>query len=314
MPRRMASAGHQLGQLIGNWFEEHFVFPLLSTVAHALDLYLDSRFVKRPARGERIIWRDAEGNEVNYDFVLELGGSLERIGIPVAFIECCWRRGARHSKDKARDDSGKLLPMRSVYPTARFLGMIVAGDFTEPARELVRSRGIDLFYIPKEIVVRAFLENGLSIDYPDIAPEAEKARVAATFVANFTAGRKRAVARSLTQLVGRAALDSYVDRVRSKLGALPQQISFALQQSFPPVTFGSVAEATDFLRNPTFNVENPTTGFIYKVLYSDGSGFERTVDSVDALRELHGQISALAEHMDALATGNVAGITTQDVM
>ena len=53
-------------------------------------------------------------------------------------------------RTKARDDSGKLAPMSQVHPTARFLGIIAAGDFTQPARQLVLSRGIDLFYVPKE--------------------------------------------------------------------------------------------------------------------------------------------------------------------
>jgi len=132
-----SSAGHKLGQLVGDWFEESFVLPLLTEVAAKLGLFLDNRFIKRPARGEKISWKDDDGNIVDYDFVLELGGNEEVVGIPVAFLECFWRRGSRHSKDKARDDSGKLIPMRSTYPTARFLGIVAAGHFTDPACERV---------------------------------------------------------------------------------------------------------------------------------------------------------------------------------
>src|SRR5579884_2302589 len=126
----VSSAGHRLGQLIGDWWEEVVALPLLEAVASKLGLYLDSRFKKRRCRSDKICWRDADGNNVDYDFVLELNGSTERMGVPVGFIETFWRRGARHSKDKARDDSGKLLPMRSTYPTARFLGILALGDFT----------------------------------------------------------------------------------------------------------------------------------------------------------------------------------------
>ena len=142
-----ASSGHKLGQLIGDWYEEYFVLPLLQRVGRSLDLFVDSRFVNRKAREGQRIWEDSDGNSVDYDYVLELGGSDNKLGIPVAFVECFWRRGARHSKDKARDDSGKLMPMRETFPTARFLGIVSAGDFTKPARELVRSREIDLFYV-----------------------------------------------------------------------------------------------------------------------------------------------------------------------
>ena len=56
-----ASAGHKLGQLIGDWFEEYFVLPLLTGVADGLRLYLDHRFRARSARGEKILWATKKG-------------------------------------------------------------------------------------------------------------------------------------------------------------------------------------------------------------------------------------------------------------
>lgn len=297
---RRASAGHKLGQLIGDWFERHFVLPLLTSVADELDLFLDNRFTERPARGEKIIWEDADGNKVDYDFVLELGGSLTRVGIPVAFVESFWRRGSRHSKDKARDDSGKLRPMSATYPTARFLGIVAAGDFTGPARELVRGYEIDLFYVPKEKVVKAFEENGLIMHYPDASPEDYKQRIAAGFEANFSLEKKQAVVRSLTAFMGKAVVNSYVDRVRSKLSALPQEIRFVLRHDSAPVVFQSLADATAFLQDPLFSMDTPAESYLYQVTYSDGSEFERVAASLDDLRNLHDQISALAEHMNSL--------------
>src|SRR5262249_55116624 len=157
----------------------------------------------------KILWKDGNGNFVDYDCVLELGGDATTVGIPVAFIESFWRRGSRHSKDKARDDSGKLLPMWSTYPTARFLGIVAAGDFTSPARELVRSRGIDLFFIPKEKIIDAFNAHKLAIDYPDKASEEEKARLVNDFEKQFTNDKKRAIAATLIEFVGTAAVASY---------------------------------------------------------------------------------------------------------
>lgn len=119
MKSKSASSGHQLGQLIGDWYEEYFVLPLLQRVGESLNLFVDSRFINRPVREGKILWNDLDGNSVDYDCVLELGGSEHQLGISVAFVECFWRRGVRHSKDKARDDSGKLIPMRESYPTAK---------------------------------------------------------------------------------------------------------------------------------------------------------------------------------------------------
>jgi hypothetical protein len=57
--------------------------------------------VRIGVRGDKFLWADEDENAVDYDFVMELKGSAERLGIPVAFFECFWRRGSRHSKDKA---------------------------------------------------------------------------------------------------------------------------------------------------------------------------------------------------------------------
>src|SRR5579859_2751319 len=54
-----ASAGHKLGQLVGDWFEEYLALPLLQRVADHLSVYLDHRFRTRKSRiGEKIIWKD----------------------------------------------------------------------------------------------------------------------------------------------------------------------------------------------------------------------------------------------------------------
>ena len=242
-----------------------------------------------------------DGNSVDYDFVLELGGSDEKRGAPVAFVECFWRRGARHSKDKARDDIGKLRPMRATYPTARFLGILAAGDFTNPARSLVLSQEIDLFYMPKDKVVSAFAKNDLVVDYQDQIDEERKAQIVLEFEANFSKQKKDDVSRSLVELLGKATVDSYIDRVRSKLSALPQQICLVLRQDSAPIVFEVIMEATEFLQNPTFSMDDPTESYLYQVTYSDGSEFESMVGSVDELRTLHGQISDLAEHMNRLS-------------
>lgn len=59
-----------------NWWER-YVFLLLQEVADERNLFLDNRFVDRPVRNSgESIWKDDEGNEVDYDFVLQLDGSV----------------------------------------------------------------------------------------------------------------------------------------------------------------------------------------------------------------------------------------------
>ncbi|HEY3966573.1 MAG TPA: hypothetical protein VGM05_18570 [Planctomycetaceae bacterium] len=296
-----ASAGHKLGQLVGDWFEEYLALPLLQRVADHLDVYLDHRFRTRKSRiGEKIIWKDVEGNGVDYDFVMELDGTDKKAGIPVAFFECFWRRGARHSKDKARDDTGKLLPMRDVHPTARFLGIVAGGDFTAPARSLVQNRQIDLFYIPKAKIVGAFEGHGLQIDYPDRLAEPEKAKLADAFDSRLTPKLKKQAAATLRRLVGETSLDSYVDRVRAALGALPQEIRFISQRQSRPAVFETISDATKFLHSPKFDWSHETTDFIYEITYTDGTEFERTLETIEDVKTLHRQIERLSAHMRSL--------------
>lgn len=301
MARRFnASSGHKLGQLVGDWFERYFVLPLLEKVSDELGLYLDHRFKKRPARGDKILWRDEDGNIVDYDFVLELKGADEKIGIPVGFMECFWRRGSRHSKDKARDDSGKLLPMRKTYPSARFLGIIASGTFTAPARELILSRKIDLFYLPKERIVEAFAHHGLIIDYPDTASEKEKRAIAKQFGKQFSESRKVAVSQTLYQQVGHVAIDSYLHRVRATLSSLPQEIRLILRDEYAPMIFDSVGKVSDFLEGPSFDKADPKENYLYQITYSDGTDFEGYAASLEQLKRMHEDIAELTDHMNRL--------------
>lgn len=297
---RPASAGHQLGQLVGDWFQDYFVVPLLEEVASRLKLYLDHRNRHRTVRAEKIVWNDEEGNGTDYDFVMELGGTDHVLGVPVAFMECFWRRGSRHSKDTARDDSGKLMPMRGAYPTARFLGIIASGDFTRPARELINSRNIDLFYISKEMVIRTFADIGMVMDYADKLPEPEKAQIAKSFKRALTDERKREATTRLRGLLGQVVVTGYVNKVYGALSALPIEISFIAQNNSARVEFASIAAATEFLKNPRFDFSTQTQSFRYRIVYSDSYDFERPVESLAGLRELHDEIVKLENHLATL--------------
>jgi hypothetical protein len=299
--KERVSAGHTIGSAIGNWFEKFFVLPLLGEVAQKLDLFLDNRFIERPARGEKITWEDGDGNSVDYDFVLELDGTPDKIGSPIGFLECFWRKEKRHAKDKARDDSGKLMPMHSTYPTARFLGIIAAGDFTGPASNWGRSRDIDLFYIPKAKIIEAFKRNKLSIDYIDKAPETEKEKLLLAFEECFTDVVRGDVAKTLKELVGRTTIRSYLDRVRAKLGALPQEIRLILRHESAPFVFASVGEVTNFLTQPGFTIDQPIESYVYQITYSDGGEFEKVVTSIEDLKNLHLEVQRLTDHVARLS-------------
>lgn len=295
-----SSSGHKLGQLVGDWFEETIAESLLQSVAASLGLYLDHRFRVRNSRSGKIIWSDLDGNRVDYDFVLELGGTDDVKGVPLAFFETFWRRGARHSKDKARDDSGKLVPMRETYPTARVLGIISAGDFTRPAQELVRSRGIDLFYIPKDSICKAWADCGVPIDYNDSASEEEKSRIADAVSVRLTGQKKIEIKQRLIGIVGRAVLDSYVQRIIAGIAALPVKFQITSYLMGRPSVFDNAEEAREFLIRE-YSHSSPDEMihlFNYEVIFSDGNMFSRGRLSPEHALNLHLSVCKVASFFD----------------
>tara|TARA_R100001143_G_scaffold561_2_gene1306 strand:- start:287 stop:1228 length:942 start_codon:yes stop_codon:yes gene_type:complete len=295
--KKRSSSGHKLGQLVGDWFEEKISYHLLESVAKELNLYLDNRYKSRACRKGKILWSDLDGNRVDYDFVLELGGNDSERGIPLAFFETFWRRGARHSKDKARDDSGKLGPMRDTYPTARVLGIIAAGDFTHPAQELVRSRGIDLFYIPKRKICDAWETSGVPVDYPDNADETTKAAIANNAESLLNISLKETIKNKLLDSIGTPVFDSYVQRVIAGIAALPIEFRITSFLIGEPAIFTSPEEALVFLKTEhKIEVMGTTRLFNYQVVFSDGTFFERSELPSNTAIELHESVCAVGNY------------------
>ena len=299
-----ASAGHQLGQVVGNWFEQYVALPLLESVAAQLGLYCDSRFKQRPCRTDKLIWKDADGNGVDYDFVFELDGTSSAQGIPVAFFETFWRRGSRHSKDKARDDSGKLLGMRDAYPTARLLGIVAAGDFTGPAQQLLLSRDIDLFYTSKAKIVSAWKDNAVVIDYDDKSPEQTKAEIAQAAKHALTSdpGLAQKIAETLVSKIGAADRKAFEDRVSGRIGATPQQYRLLVVDKWGH-DFDTRAEITEFLQGaePSLHGNKGERFYGYEVVFGAGDIFQRDDLDWTGVRKLHNDLERLVAHMEGLA-------------
>ena len=296
----LSSAGHRLGQIVGDWWELEVVLPLLQELAQELALFADNRSVHRTCRQEKLIWQDADGNTVDYDFVLELNGSASKRGIPVAFLECFWRRGARHSKDKARDDTTKLLPMRDTYPTARYLGIAACGEFTEPAKEFVRTRNIELFFVAKEAIITAFERSSIGIDYPDSLSESKKAPLVAEVERKLTPAIRQSVAIELRKVLGAAAMEAFKSRMRGLISATPQSFKIWEVSRSQPKFFGSLHEATAFLSapSPRFQPQRTPCAIEYQATYSDGSTFFRSYASVAAALADHQRLESVADHMN----------------
>lgn len=169
----MAEApGHRLGQIVGESLEKALE-PILQAVAEQHSLYLD-KAGDRLARGRRkkVTWTDALGNSHDLDYVLERDGSATKIGVPAAFIETAWRRYTKHSKNKAQEIQGAVLPLLETHSRSKpFAGAVLAGVFTKGSLDQLRSNGFAVLYIPYEEVIAAFARFGIDLAYDEATPD-----------------------------------------------------------------------------------------------------------------------------------------------
>ena len=165
------SYSHKLGQIIGESLE-NAIEPFLREFADKHNLYFDKKEY-RPARsGTKLTWTDINQNKHDLDFVLEKGGTENQIGTPVAFIECAWRRYTKHSRNKAQEIQGAIIPLFEKHKkTNPFIGVILAGEFTENSLRQLKSLGFSILYFPYEKIVNAFRLAGIDVYFKESTEE-----------------------------------------------------------------------------------------------------------------------------------------------
>lgn len=168
------SPTHRFGQIIGDVLEAALHAPL-AEVAKRHGLYLDCK-CPRAARGgqSKVGWKDQKGNRHDLDYVLEAGGSDAKVGRPKAFIEIAYRRYTKHSKNKAQEIQGAIAPLFETYKHDHpFIGVVLAGVFTEPSLAQLRSNGFGVLYMPFESIVQAFKAVGIDAHFDEDSVDAD---------------------------------------------------------------------------------------------------------------------------------------------
>jgi hypothetical protein len=167
------SPSHKFGQIIGDLLEE-IMAPQLQTFCDARGLYLDKKGTRGMARGgKKVTWVDKFGNNHDLDFVIEKGGSAHEKGRPLAFIEAAWRRYTKHSRNKAQEIQGAILPIAEKHAWDQpFLGTVLAGEFTANSLTQMQSSGFEVMYFPYETVVAAFAAVGINAEFDESTPDA----------------------------------------------------------------------------------------------------------------------------------------------
>jgi hypothetical protein len=167
------SPSHRFGQIVGDLLEE-ILQPKLLEFCSQRGLYLDCRGPRKPVRsGSKVKWQDRYGNDHDLDFVIEKNGSMQTRGRPAAFIEAAWRRYTKHSRAKAQEIQGAVLPIGDTFALdAPFLGVVLAGMFTAGSLRQLASLGFEIVHIPYESVVKAFAVVGIDARFDEATPDA----------------------------------------------------------------------------------------------------------------------------------------------
>jgi hypothetical protein len=191
--------------------------------------------------------------------------------------------------------------MRQTYATARFLAIAACGEFTEPARDYVLSRSVELLFVPKQNIVSAFAASGLTIDYDDSLTESKKKALVAQLEKKFVGKLEDSIKENLLKHIGTTTLSSFKSTVRGALTASPQEIKITALKLSKPSVFLSVEEATNFLSAPSFNYSDSGENYRYDVLYSDGTQFSRSLNSIQEVRNVHASLCRLVNHMNRIS-------------
>lgn len=218
-----ASPSHQLGELIGDFFELAII-KYLSPIVSKHSYYLDY-WHPRPARGNKreVIGIDHNGNKHKLDIVVEANGSEEVFGVPRAFIEMAWRRYVKHSKNKVQEIAGAILPLVETHANHMpFYAAVLAGEFTENSLVQLRSQGFFVLYFSYAEICELFDSIGVSIRWEENTSASKLRQIAANLQCLTDADKVKLFHKFYTtydtQLAGLAnalldSLDTAVERV-----------------------------------------------------------------------------------------------------
>jgi hypothetical protein len=273
---------HKLGQLIGEFIESYFEQEL-KEICLDRQLYLDVVGVDRKARkGKKVTWYDVYGSKHDLDFVIERDGTNEKLGLPVAIIECAWRRYTKHSKNKAQEIQGAVLPIAAKYKYHKpFLGAVIAGEFTAPSVVQLNACGFETIYFEYLDIVQAFAESGAVIKYGEDTSDEDASIMVATFE-SFTEQQLQTIFDRVIEL----SLVEVTKFKKTLVESLDRQVE---QVVIAPLfgsnsTFDTVDEAVDFLNRDELMIAPNEIKFRdlwVLIRYSNGDKIEGTFKTVE---------------------------------
>jgi hypothetical protein len=226
------SPSHRFGQIVGGFLEE-ILESTLRSFCEPSGLFLDKHGARLGVRkGKKVRWEDKYGNHHDLDFVIEKSAAPSKKGRPIAFIEAAWRRYTKHSKNKAQEIQGAVTPLAETHSLdAPFLGAVLAGEFTAPSLDQLRSHGFHVVHLPYLAVVDAFRKVGIDARFDESTPDRLFARCVAQIETLSEADRHR---------VKDAIMASGADQLDGFLASLKRKIDRQIEQVMVVPLFGAV--------------------------------------------------------------------------
>lgn len=239
------SPPHRFGQIVGGLLEE-IVEPLLREFCDVRHYYLDKKGIRGKARsGKKVTWEDKYGNVHDLDFVIEKDGTKSRRGRPLAFIEVAWRRYTKHSRNKAQEIQGAILPIAETYGWDKpFLGVVLGGIFTQGSINQLKSLGFGVLHFPYEMVVEAFAKVGVDISFDERTTD-EEFRACVEKIAALSRTRVRRV-KSVLLESNSTEIRMFLDRLQTAVDRMIDSILIVPLYG-DEVKFTSLAEAMAFV-------------------------------------------------------------------
>ena len=272
------SPAHRWGQIIGDFLEEVFATEL-AKFARKHKLYLDKQG-DRPARsGRKVSWIDSFDNSHDLDFVLERNGTKNKIGDPVAFIESAWRRYTKHSRNKAQEIQGAILPLVATHKNfTPFTGVMLAGEFTDGALNQLRSLGFHVLHFPYDLIVRAFEKYGIDASTEENTTEKDFLEK----IANWEAFDKKKNLASYLLKINKQEVNIFFESLEKAVSRFVESISI-LPLHGTPNTLATIDEAIVFIENYKNEAGNlPVLKYEIIVQYNNKDKVEGIFNSMES--------------------------------
>lgn len=268
------SPAHRFGQIIGEVLEAA-VEPLVLKFANEHGLFLDKKGKRVCRSGLKVSWTDLYKNIHDLDFVLERDGSNDKQGHPVAFIETAWRRYTKHSRNKAQEIQGAILPLLETYRNdAPFAGAILAGVFTEGALTQLRSLGFAIVYISLDDVIEAFRRVGIDASFGENTSDADFAEKVEAWDA--LSGKKRARVSKALIAINSPQVTTFLERLKAVVIRRVVRIRI-IPLHGATVEWGTVDEAIKFISRYSEHTASASFAkYEVEVLYSNGDRIQGT--------------------------------------